>query len=284
MPELSVIAATDLSTRSEHVAGRAARIARDLGARLIVAHVCPPEGSAPPALLVPLSKARGDAHTTARQALQRIAERVGAEARALEGEAPAALAELARTENAALLVLGLHRERRVLDLLRLTTMERIVLRAPCPALIARSAPEHDYRCVLAPTDFSRASAEALIVAARLAPKAERHAVHALQMPLGSIFRPGHAETEAQLASADERMQAFLATPGLPALTEPPVVVPGGVHEVLEFRRQDLGADLLAIGANPGPDPRVLGNYARDLMRAPQADLLVAKPPVQAAPT
>jgi nucleotide-binding universal stress UspA family protein len=167
----------------------------------------------------------------------------------------------------------------VLDVLRLTTMERIVLRAPAPVLIAHSAPERLYTRVLAPTDFSRASAESLIVAARLAPGADFHAVHALQMPLGAIFNPGSSETEAALAHAEDRMRAFLETPGLPALAEPPVIVPGGVHQVLEFRRQDLGADLIAIGANPGPDPKVLGNYARDLMRAPHADLLVAKPPV-----
>jgi hypothetical protein len=52
----------------------------------------------------------------------------------------------------------------VLDVLRLTTMEKIVLAAPVPVLIAHREPSRPYRRVLALTDFSPASAAALRVA------------------------------------------------------------------------------------------------------------------------
>jgi nucleotide-binding universal stress UspA family protein len=71
--------------------------------------------------------------------------------------------------------------------------------------------------------------------------------------------------------------AFLSAPGLPELAETPEIVVGGVHEVLAFRQAELGADLVCIGTHSGRDPSRLGNYARDLMRAPPTDLLVAKP-------
>lgn len=271
MSQPVILAATDLSPRSAHVPGRAAALAATLGARLILAHVGPDEGNRP-VHLPPLGRARAKAED-----LDAIAASCGAEPRRLIGEPAAVLAELARTEEAALIVLGLHRERRVLDVLRLTTMERIVLQSPCPVLIAQWPADHAYDRVLAPTDFSAASGAALTMAGRIAPTAQFHAVHALHLPLGAIFKRGSHETDAALARAAKRCAAFLAMPGLPALAEPPEIVPGGVHQVLAFRSQELGADLVAIGAHSGRDPGALGNYARDLMRAPPTDLLVAKP-------
>lgn len=246
----TILAATDLSPRSAAVAGRAVRIARALGGRLVLAHVRGSEGEAPP---------------------------VAAETRLLTGQPAEALADLARVERASLIVLGLHRERRVLDLLRLTTMERIVLAAPCPVLIAHLSAQHDYRAILALTDFSAASAASLIASARIAPGASRNAIHALQMRLGARAAPGNEEFEAAMLRAEAALARFMATPGLPVLDEPPLIVPGGVHEVLDFRRAELGADLVCIGAHSGRDHAALGNYARDLMRAPPTDVLVAKP-------
>jgi len=268
----SIIAATDLSERSAHVAGRGAQLAQSLGARLVLAHVGADDGGA---RFGPLG--RGRQTDTAAEVLPQLAATFRAEARLLTGEPGAVLADLAVQDNAALVVLGLHRERRVQDLLRLTTMERIVLASPCPVLIAHQPPERAYTQVLALTDFSPASAAALVMAARLAPKARFHAVHALHLPLGALFKRGSAESEAALETAKARRAAFLATPGLPELTEPPEIVPGGVHQVLEFRRAELAADLLCIGAHSGHKPGALGGYARDLMRAPPTDLLVAKP-------
>lgn len=262
-----VIAATDLTARSAHAAGRAARLAATLGARLILAHVEAGDGKADARPKPP----------SAAEALADEARHVGAEPRLLRGDPVESLAGLAEREGAELIVLGLHRERRVLDLLRLTTMERIVLRAPCPVLIAQWPPEHDYTTVLAPTAFSPASAAALRMAVRIAPGAAFHAVHALQLPLGGIFRRGNRESEAALERAEARRAAFLAQPGLPAWLEPPLIVPGGVHQVLSMRREELHPDLVVIGAQSGRDPNSLGNYARDLMRAPPTDLLVARP-------
>jgi len=270
MPQPVILAATDLSPRSAHAPGRAAALADILGARLILAHVGAEDTGG---RLGALAKGRGKAD----EDLESLASRHGAEPRRLSGEPAAALAALAQAEGASMIVLGLHRERRVLDVLRLTTMERIVLQAPCPVLIAQWPSDHPYRQVLAPTDFSAASAAALIVAARIAPQARFHAIHALALPLGAIFKRGSRETDAALDRASARREAFLATPGLPALAEVPEIVPGGVHQVLAFRRDELGADLVAIGAHSGRDPKALGNYARDLMRAPPTDLLVAKP-------
>ncbi|MCC5969871.1 MAG: universal stress protein [Pararhodobacter sp.] len=295
MPTPAIIAATDFTPRSAHVAGRAALVAQCLHARLLLAHAA----TAPqPAVAEGAAVTEAEAEATgtlarlsrsllmrprkpgnAEKRLSALARTLGPEVeyRLLYGAANVALSELADEENALLLVLGLHRERRVLDILRLTTMERIVLDATTPVLIAHQRPSDHYRCVLALTDFSPASAAALRMAARIAPGASFHAIHALQLPLGARFSPGDAATDAAITRAEQLRGAFLAMPGLPELGETPEIVPGGVHEILAFRRNELQADLLCIGTHSGRDPSQLGNYARDLMRAPPTDLLVAKP-------
>lgn len=316
MPMPAIIAATDFTSRSARTGERAVLIARTLQARLILAHALAAAGTdqaeavasdagiaeagVAEAGVAGAGVADADLADDAQGTLARIgrslrrrprdpanpeaalltlARRLGpaVEVRLLHGPVSEALSDLAEEEAALLLVLGLHRERRVLDVLRLTTMERIVLAATVPVLIAHQRPRDGYRRVLAPTDFSPASAAALRMAARLAPQASFHAIHALQLPLGARFVPGDAATDAALTRAEQLRAAFLAMPGLPDFAEPPEIVPGGVHEVLSFRQNELHADLLCIGTHSGRDPSQLGNYARDLMRAPPADLLVAKP-------
>lgn len=269
MSQRTVIAATDLSDRSAQVAGRGARLAQTLGARLLLVHVGGDEAVGRFGL--------GRAKINPADQLAALAKQHGATPLCVSGDAAVVLAALVADENAALLVLGLHRERRVLDVLRLTTMERIVLAAPCPVVIAQQPPTQDYATVLALTDFSAASAQSLVTAASIAPGAEFHAVHALQLPIGAAFKPGTRETEAALKMADALKQTFLGVAGMPTLSEAPEIVPGGVHQVLAFRRAELDADLVCIGAHSGRDPGILGNYARDLMRATPTDLLVAKP-------
>lgn len=306
MPLPAIIAATDLTPRSAQVGERAALIARTLQARLLLAHAmsAPVAEPADAAIEVDLPDATDTLPSAAEEpttgalarlgrslrirprrasdaegALGSLARRLGPEVeiRLLHGAVDTALSDLAEDEAALMLALGLHRERRVLDVLRLTTMERIVLAATVPVLIAHQRPRDGYRRVLAPTDFSPASAAALRRAAEIAPFASFHAIHALQLPLGARFSPGDTATDAALTRAEQLRDAFLAMPGLPTFAEPPEIVPGGVHEVLSFRQNELRADLLCIGTHSGRDPLQLGNYARDLMRAPPTDLLVAKP-------
>jgi len=294
-----ILAATDLTPRSAQVPARAAALARALGGRLVLVHVLSarPQGPVQAAtgrrlrpLLARLGLARlglGRPETAgrsltrdaARARLRTLAQALPlrAETRVLTGPTDTALAQAAQDCGATLLVLGLHRERRVLDVLRLTTMERVVLASPVPALIAHQPPERPYARVLALTDFSPGSAAALIAAAEIAPGAEFHAIHALQVPLVAAVAGGERAEDAARTQAELLRTAFLAWPGLPPLHEPPELIPGGVHEVLEYRRRELGADLVCIGTHSGSDPGALGHYSRDLMRAPPTDLLVAKP-------
>ena len=273
-----IIAATDLTRRSAQVLGRAVRLARAMGAAVEFVHVLAPRRAGvvrralrpPPGPNALLDRLRHEAAAH---------EGVRIDCQVLEGKPEEALPALVETQGAGLIVLGLHKERRVLDLLRLTTMERIVLASQTPVLIAHRPVTGDYARVLGSVTFSPTCARALAVAAELAPAASIQAIHALQVPLRDKLAPTEPEQTRSMTEAEMLRTAFCAMDGVPAMQ--PEIVIGGVHEVLRFRIDEFRPDLLAMGTHSGRDPAVLGAYTRDLMRAPPCDMLVVKPPVSA---
>ncbi len=269
----TIVAASDLTERSQHVLARAIALAETLKAEVIFVHTAP---RGMPELRVEAARARLQEECD----LTRGAGGVSVEV--LRGRPEIAIPERAAQAGAALVVLGLHRPRAVFDLLRLTTLERIVLRAPAPAIVAHTPPDRPYRNVLAAVDFNAADREALRLAQEIAPGAALHAIHALTLPLREkLPTPANEPLSApSVQEARARCEAWLREPGLPAGLNPPEIVPGGLHEVLSFRIEELQPELLAIGAGMRANEDRLGNYARDLMREPPTDLLVAKPPLQ----
>ncbi|SDX23354.1 universal stress protein [Roseicitreum antarcticum] len=197
--------------------------------------------------------------------------------RVAKGTPEDVLSALVAELGADLLILGLHRERRVLDTLRLSTMERILLGSDCPVLIAHQPPTQAYATVLGAVDFGPASARALVVAGQIAPGARFHAIHALHQPLRDKFSPGDPDDTTGMIQAAMLRKAFCETPGLPAALDTPEIIPGGLYEVLMFRLDELRPDLLAIGTQSNRIEGALGHYARDLMRAPPTDMLIARP-------
>lgn len=274
-----IVAATDLTLRSAHVPGRAARLARRLGAQLVLLHAMPPPRAGVASVARRALGRAPDLPVQMRRlrALAAAYPDLDIDCRVVEGSPEAAIAATLGATGAKLLVAGLHRERRMLDVLRLTTLERIVLASGAPVLIAHRAPQADYTRVLGSVTFSPACAQALAVAARIAPDASLHAIHALQLPLREKLAPAADLAARSMAEAEMRRSAFCARPGIPARLTMPEIVIGGVHEVLRFRVEELQPDLLAIGTHSGRAPRALGNYARDLLRAPLTDVLIARP-------
>lgn len=261
-----ILAATDGTHRSRAVLERAAQLARILQTGVALVHV----------RKRPDQRFRLTPHPVTKDDLKAQMSAHGADPRdlhVLEGAAAAQIIDLANELDAGLVVLGPHRERRVLDALRLTTMERITLGVRCPVLIAQRLPALPYQRILGAITFSPACARGLALAAKLAPQAQLQAIHAVQEPFTArLGKPGAAMAEAEAARA-----AFMARDDLPQPLVLPEIVPGGVHEVLRYRMTEWKPDLLVIGSQSGRDPSRLGNYARDLMRAPPTDVLVTKP-------
>ncbi|MCC5957112.1 MAG: universal stress protein [Natronohydrobacter sp.] len=273
----TILAATDLSRRSAAVLPRAAQLARAHQARLIVAHAIEPHAQAVKRFRMAVSKTPVPKIESEIAALRAAFPDIEI-ATEIATEPPAQLVErLATQYDADLIVLGLHLPRRVLDTLRLTNLERITQSVACPVLIAQTRSGAPYRKVLGAITFGPASARALRVAAHISPDAEMHAIHALQLPRITKLPSADLMASPEMTEAELLRKAFLDFETLPARLVTPEIVPGGVHEVLAFRIEELNPDLVVIGSHSGRSPTKLGNYARDLMRTPPTDMLIAKP-------
>ncbi|MFN7001804.1 MAG: universal stress protein [Roseinatronobacter sp.] len=273
----TILAATDLTRRSAAVLPRAAQLARAHDARLVVAHAVESRTGAVKRIRIavgrdPLAKAEAElARFKASCPDLDVITHVAL------GKPASLIERLAAEYRPDLIVLGLHLPRRVLETLRLTNLERITQSVPCPILIAQSRPATPYRKVLGAITFGPASAKALRVAAHLAPDADMHAIHALQLPLAAKLPNAEMMLSPEMTEAELLRKAFLDFQLLPDRLGTPEIVPGGVHEVLDFRIAELKPDLVVIGSHSGRSATKLGNYARDLMRAPPTDMLIAKP-------
>ncbi|MBL3595526.1 universal stress protein [Rhodovulum sulfidophilum] len=271
------LVATDLSPRADRAVNRAFRLASWTGADILLAAVI--DSDLPEDVARPLAEAAETRLARFAASIPHSAE-VRHDTRILTGDPSAAIPLLAEEIDAALIVLGLHRDRPFLDLIRETTMERIVRHAARPVLLVRDPVDHDYAALLAALDFAPASTAAVKIAADLAPEATIHGVHALHIPYRGFVAPhGSSITIAPFRrSAEMRLAEWRSDPDLPERLAEIDIVEGAAHVVLNREIEDHAPDLLVLGAHgrAGDAPSILGSLANDLMRHPPCDLLIAR--------
>lgn len=270
-----ILVATDLSTRSDRAVGRARRLADSLG---LECHILSVVDDDQPAELVNGLK------TLAEDGLKRAAAKLPAartpdDIEVVIGDPLEVIPARAESLNCDLAVLGLHRMRPFLDLLRETTMERLVRMTRRSVLLVRDQPNRDYSHVLAPVGFSPACAQALRVSRALAPQAKITGFHAVMTPFRGLTGEGRDGPMARAlrAEAEDVRDRWLADNRLQDFGVRPEIVSGGLMESLE-KKLSLSPDLLAMGAHlrSGINPFVLGSFVADLIRRPPCDLLVTR--------
>jgi len=217
---------------------------------------------------------------------QRGSETVDWTVEVLRGSIDDALTQACEAAGIDLMILGLHRQRPLMDLIRETTMERLVRRAGRPVLIARDRADHPYKSVLGAVDFAPASTTALLVAAKLCEAPDMRAVHAVHVPYhGAVAAPGFVAELPPIPDAgpflnEARTQLEKWRSGYPDLAGLDVsVVEGSLPSVLHNAMAESRPDVLAIGTHSRavPMPWLLGSCVNDLMREPPCDLLVVPP-------
>ncbi|TCP42363.1 universal stress protein [Rhodovulum marinum] len=276
MPRTFLVA-TDLSPRADRAVQRAFRLAGWGGADLFLVSVI--DEDLPAEIAGQMLAAAELRLAQFAASIPRSAE-VNHDTRVVLGDPAAAIPALAAELDAALLILGLHRPRAFLDMLRETTMERIVRHSPRPVLLVRDPVDHAYATVLAALDFAPASTAALTLAAELAPEADIQGVHALHIPYRGFVAPDVRAGAAEpfRIDAEAARAAWADTHALPERLKEVEIAQGPVHRVLAERVETLKPDLLAMGAHgrAGAAPSLLGSLANDMMRNPPCDLLIAR--------
>jgi nucleotide-binding universal stress UspA family protein len=280
-----VLAATDLSSRSDRALRRAALLAKEAQAELLVLHAVDDDQ---PRSLVELE--RREARALLRQQIAGVPElqsAVQASALVGEGDAFQAILRAAEAEGADIVVLGEHRRSLLRDIFTGTTVERVIRNGTRPVLMVNQPPAGSYRRVLAATDLSEHSGHALRTADRLGllRGAAVTVLHAYEPAgMGTITRAGLSDTEVRALLAEAAREARAVLDGFVAeldfLRLPQrLAEEGRPATVIKEAAERLRPDLLVMGtAGAGLLRRmVFGSVAAEVVGVVRCDALVVPP-------
>ncbi len=281
-----ILVATDFSTRSDRAIRRASLLARKTGASLSLLHIV---DSDRPDYLVSLDRAAADKALAETCRTIRDVDGLACDYQVTLGDPFEGIVAAAGARPVDLLVIGPHRRQILRDAFVGTTAERVIRYSSVPVLMANGTPSGPYRHILAASDLSPHSAEAVSALARLglAEAAAFSLFRAVDVPEVALMIRATTSLEdikhhigAREAAAADELRAFAAT--LP-------LVPGNyiaraaeatTATVILQAAASAGADLVVIGTRgqSGLARFLLGSVAEGVLRSATIDVLVVPPP------
>lgn len=278
----TIVAALDLEDGSHAVLARAVQLAREHGARLVVAHVV--EAPSEAGLEAHLNR---DAHA-AISALLADAGPMSADVEIAFGAPHTVITALAGAQDADLVVIGPGKGHTLGEKILGSTADRIVRASPAPVLVVRNPPLALYRRVAVAVDFSPQSAAAATDARKLAPAARLELVHAFSIPLTfeqAMLRAGTSEAgmaEYRSAKADSARKDLsrFARDVFGAAKVPTRILAGEPGPALVRLARSGDIDLLALGPNGRGVilQALLGSVTQRVLREAACDVLVSRVP------
>lgn len=291
-----LLAATDFSAPARHALERAAQLAQTHSeASLTVAHVVSATALDKLRRLLPAEAGGLEAGLLA-QAEKNLAElsanlasRYGRriDTALLQGTPLTALAELAETRQADLLVMGARGAHFVREMLLGSTTERVLRKSRRPLLAVKQRAQAPYRRILAPVDFSEHAAAAVNTAHAWLPDADIVLLHAFEVELESTFRLAgmdddriHAyRIQAREAAAAE-MDAFADKLAVPAQRLSRAFLHGAATLRIIEHEQTMDADLIVMGKHGQSvmEELLLGSVTKHVLAHASSDVLIAGHP------
>lgn len=287
----TLLIATDFSTPAKRAEERAALLAAEHDARLILLHCLP--GRALQRLREHLIPGHAGAEASLlehyRAALQRLAEdlagrwRIEVTPRLVAGQAHREICRAAGEFAADLLVVGARGEHPAIAFFLGSTAERVVRESPVPVLLVRNEAREPYARVLAALDLSPHAAKVVEVARVVAPTALLTLGHAFAVPFeGKLHFAGASQEDIDRYRREEREHA-LAT--LRALADTgadraDIRVEHGTPDVVLLQMLEaVSADLVVTGKHGGSEmvDLLLGSVTKHLLREAGGDVLVSPP-------
>jgi nucleotide-binding universal stress UspA family protein len=284
----SFLVGIDFSDDSRRAAGRAAVLAGEQGARLDLLHVMSGpslaslrelfgSAAAPEAALV------ADAQRMLNDLARELADKSGTQASAHVKVGHVLDEILAASERADMLVLGARGLNPLRELMLGTTADRLVKKCSRPVLVTKRPPQHGYRQVLVPVDFSPHSVAALGTAIVIAPKAELMVVHAFEVPFeGKLWLAGVAEEEIHRYRGQARQRALgniaalIRDVGGERYRFLSVVDHGDATRVILAKEEESGAELVVMGKHGQSivEELLLGSVTHHVLSQSRCDVLV----------
>jgi nucleotide-binding universal stress UspA family protein len=277
-----LLAATDLSARSDRAVERAVSLAGETGSALTVLHVV--DEDLPSRIAERLREA---AEQSIGDHLQSLPAGIagGIEVAVRFGRSYEAIIRGSEDLDATLVVLGRHHEDVLRDLFLGSTPERVIRRGNRPVLLVKDRAAGPYRRVMVGLDFSVYSRRAIEFALRLVPRGEFSCVHAYDVPFRGFLYSGTTRrevTQKHEAEMKRMLEHELATfmrtiqAEMPPITR--IMREGSVREVVREEVERRKPDLLVIGTHgrTGAAHALLGSVAEDLLGDPPCDVLAVK--------
>ena len=283
-PPRKILLATDLSSRGDRALDRAAQLARQWDAQLLIVHAIEP---APSSLTwrdldAPSWRRPPDARVAIERQIRRDLREDVPNLTVLveEGTAVQVVLDAVAREDCDLVILGAARDELFGRMLLGNTTEHLVRRSPVSVLVVKTRPRGPYRHLLVGTDFTEESRQGLRVATSLFSDAIFMLMYAFEMPYRALLLDNQLSHDFA-AMETATIEAFLDESNLAPDVRSRVhttIEHGPPETMLGAYIVEQGADLTVIGAfGRGLMFHVLvGGTARRIVDAVPSDVLVVR--------
>ncbi len=280
-PPTKVLLATDLSARSDRALDRAAQLAQQWGAELLVVHALDRDLSSPSELDYQMpswrQSPRAELHIQA-QITADLREKVDRlKIHVEEGDPAQVILNAAAREGCELIVLGMARDELYGRLLLGSTVEHLLRKSPTSLLVVKTRPNGAYRHVLVGTDFTEESRYGLEVAAGAFPDTQMSLMHAFEMPYRTLLA-NTALSQEFAAMERATIAEFVAESAVPERAQARIrtlIEHGPPGLMLRRYVEEQHADLTVIGAYGrgflfhllvgGNTPRIIDSVPSDVL-------------------
>jgi nucleotide-binding universal stress UspA family protein len=279
---MKILAATDFSTRSNRALRQAALLAQSDDSLLFMVHVV--DNDQPDDLV---RMEQREAERILREQMGAMPEIRWTHARpmVIAGDPFDGILRAAAEIQPDLIVMGSHRKPILLDIFTGTTIERVIRKGSLPVLMVNHEAQRTYERVLAPTDMSDASANALRAAASIGLLDDGGAVllHAFtalakgKMSVAGLDQnsiAGYIEGERRQAS--DELAAFLIANDLNHIQWRLRVEDGAPLEIISRAVTDMKPDLVVMGTHGRSRlmKTLIGSVTEEVLRSLNLDILV----------
>lgn len=286
-----LLALTDFSADANNAVRRMAMLAAAGEARLEIQHVLPDSALQVLQEILGTDPARdAQLEHEATSQLQALAEKVkqdcGIEANTNLQVGNVLREALEAMQDHDLVALGAHGNRKIRDMLIGSLPLRLIGKSRQPILVVNRPPEHPYRRILVPVDFSPHGKKALDTALALSPDAKICVAHAFEVPFeGKLMLAGAGEEELRRyrakaqESALRKMRELLDDVSVSQATRIVHYVEQADPAIFILEQaQDFQADLIVIGKHGQSlvEEMLLGSVTRHVLADAECDVLVTQ--------
>lgn len=277
-----ILLATDLSCRCDRALDRAVALAEQWAAELVAVTVAETTGT--DMLDERPRKWRRQADRTERMRW-RLARDVGGKAANIrtivaEGETASAISAIAQREQCDLIVTGFGQDATLGRIFLGGTVDRLARETRIPILVVRERTAGEYARVLATTDASEESLEALRVASALFPAAALTLFHAFDYPYSSLIDDRDFSHETALKEAELNQLLQSGTFQRDTLKQGVKTVArfGSPEALLPDYVEDHCIDLTVVGSNGHGAlfDALIGSTHRKLLDTLEGDILIVR--------